>query len=163
MKVLAMDLSLNCPAFAVLTLAPDNPEKVEVKHLSHLKTNTKKTHGYRLYQIYNHMKEIFKEHPDITVVVRERGFSRFPSVTQALFKVVGISDICCFIHKHDTVNEITPTTIKKAITGNGKASKDDVATKVSTYISTDINFSTDDESDAVAVGVTYLKQKKVLA
>ncbi|MDF2010244.1 crossover junction endodeoxyribonuclease RuvC [Priestia megaterium] len=161
MKILAMDLSLSCPAFAVLTV--NDIGTVDVEHLSHLKTNTKKSHGYRLFQIYKHMKNILKEHDDITDLVRERGFSRFPSVTQALFKVVGISDLCAITSGFSTVNEVTPTTVKKAITGKGKATKDEVAINVSTFISTNIKFNTDDESDAVAVGVTYLKQKKALA
>lgn len=160
MKILAMDLSLSCPAFAVLSV--NKHGIVDVEHLSHLKTNTKKGHGYRLFQIYKHMRNILKEHGDIEELVRERGFSRFPSVTQALFKVVGISDLCAVNNGFDTVHEVTPTTVKKVVTGRGKAPKEDVATAVSTYISTNINFKTDDESDAVAVGVTYLKQKKAL-
>lgn len=154
-----MDLSMSSPAFAVLKVEDG---KVKILHLSHLKTNAKKEHGYRLLQIYNHIKKIFEEHPDIDEVVREKGFSRFPTVTQTLFKVVGISDVIAYINKFDTVHEIAPTSVKKYITGNGKASKDDVAKSVNTYLGTNINFNTDDESDAVAVGIAYLKQKKVL-
>lgn len=159
MKILAQDLSLNSPAFAVLEVVEG---EVEILHLSHLKTNTKKEHGYRLLQIYNHIKNIYEEHPDLDAVVREKGFSRFPKVTQSLFKVVGVSDIIAYINKFNTVHEIAPTSVKKFITGNGKASKDDVADSVNTYLGTNINFKTDDESDAVAVGIAFLIQKKVL-
>jgi crossover junction endodeoxyribonuclease RuvC len=159
MKLLAMDLSLSCPAFAVLTVDKGVPKVV---HLSHVKTNTKKTHGYRLFEIYNHMKAIYEEHPDIDEVVREKGFSRFPSVTQTLFKVVGISDACAYKHGFDTVHEIPPTTVKKLISGSGKGTKDDVASCVSIYLGTNINFKTDDESDAVAVGLSHLIKKKAL-
>lgn len=159
MKILAMDLSLSCPAFAVLEVIDG---KVKILHLSHLKTNTKKEHGYRLLQIYNHLKQIFEEHNDLDEIVREKGFSRFPKVTQSLFKVVGISDVIAYINKFDTIHEIAPTSVKKAITGNGKASKDDVAESVNTYLGTNIDFKTDDESDSVAIGIAFLKKKGVL-
>jgi crossover junction endodeoxyribonuclease RuvC len=159
MKILAMDLSLSCPAFAVLTVEKGVPEVV---HLSHIKTNAKKSHGYRLFQIYNHMRDIYKEHPDIDVVAREKGFSRFPAVTQSLFKVVGISDICAVINGHDLIHEYAPTTVKKTISGTGKGSKEDVARCLALYVGTDIDYKTDDESDAVAVGLTHLIKKKAL-
>lgn len=159
MKILAMDLSLSCPAFAVLKVENGVPEVV---HLSHIKTNTKKTHGYRMFEIYNHMKEIYELHPDIDEVVREKGFSRFPSVTQTLFKVVGISDVCAYKHGFDTIHEYAPTTVKKAISGTGKGTKDDVASCLAIYFSTNINFKNDDESDAVAVGICHLLKKKAL-
>lgn len=158
-KILAMDLSLSSPGFAVLVV---NSGVVDVVHHSHVKTNTKKSHGYRLMEIYQHMKNIYLEHPDINEVVREKGFSRFPTVTQTLFKVVGISDACAYKHGFDVVSEYSPTTVKKTITGTGKASKDDVAISINTYISTNIKFNNDDETDAVAVGLTHLIKKKAL-
>lgn len=159
MKILAMDLSLSCPAFAVVSVKNG---VAELHHLSHLKTDTKKTHGYRLFQIYNHMDNIYKEHPDLDEVVREKGFSRFPSVTQTLFKVVGISDVCANRNGIDVITEYAPTTVKKTISGTGKGSKEDVARCVNIYFGTDIKFKTDDESDAVAVAITHLLKKKAL-
>jgi crossover junction endodeoxyribonuclease RuvC len=159
MKILAMDLSLSCPAFAVLQVENGVPSVV---HLSHIKTNAKKSHGYRLFEIYNHMKDIYEQHPDLDEVVREKGFSRFPAVTQSLFKVVGISDACAYKHGFDTVHELAPTTVKKIISGSGKGSKADVAECISIYIGTNIKFKTDDESDAVAVGLSHLIKKKAL-
>lgn len=159
MKILAMDLSLSCPAFAVIKVVNGVPEVV---YLSHVKTNAKKSHGYRLFQIWDEMKMIYELHPDIDEVVREKGFSRFPAVTQTLFKVVGISDACAYKHGFDVVHEYAPTTVKKTISGSGKGTKDNVAECISIYISTNIDFKTDDESDAVAVGLTHLIKKKAL-
>ncbi|GAK00882.1 hypothetical protein JCM19055_4004 [Geomicrobium sp. JCM 19055] len=58
----------------------------------------------------------------------------------------------------DTIVEITPTTVKKAITGNGKAKKDQVARDLKNFVG-DIEYKTDDESDAVAVALTFALQK----
>ena len=59
--------------------------------------------------------------------VREKGFSRFPRETQALFKVIGVADLVAWQKKRAEYHEIAPTTIKKLLTGSGKATKEDVA------------------------------------
>jgi crossover junction endodeoxyribonuclease RuvC len=159
MKILAMDLSLSCPAFSVVTVEKGVPSVV---HLSHLKTKASKSHGYRLFEIYNHLQKIFDEHDDLDEVVREKGFSRFPLATQTLFKVVGISDVCALRNGFDTVTEYAPTTVKKTISGSGKGTKEDVARCLAIYVGTDIKYKTDDESDSVAVALTHLIKKKAL-
>lgn len=159
MKLLAMDLSLSCPAFAVVEVLDG---VIEIHHLSHLRTKAGKTHGYRLFEIYNRMVDIYIQFPDIQEVVRERGFSKFPSTTQALFKVVGTSDICAYKHGFPTVHEITPLEVKKLVTGNGKSDKDKVAKALKTVYGIENKFKTDDESDAVAVAIAYFIKKKLL-
>ena len=76
--------------------------------------SSKAGHGEILDAIYDLLCELSV---DIDVFVREKGFYRFPHETQALFKVVGGADY----------KEISPSAVKKLLTGNGKASKDDVA------------------------------------
>ena len=64
---------------------------------------------------------------DVAVFVREKGFSRFPHETQVLFKVVGIVDLAAWRQCKTQFVEIAPTTVKKLLTGSGKASKEEVA------------------------------------
>ena len=154
-----MDLSLSCPAFAVMEVLDG---ELEIHHLSHVKTKAGKSHGFRLFEIYIRMKEIYEEFPDIQEVVRERGFSKFPATTQALFKVVGISDACAYKHGYPIVHEITPLEVKKLITGNGRSDKDRVAKSLKIVYGIENNFKTDDESDSVAVGVSHFIKKKLL-
>ena len=59
--------------------------------------------------------------------MRERAFSRFPQETQALFKVVGIADKAVWEHAKQAWEEIAPATVKKLLTGSGKAGKEEVA------------------------------------
>lgn len=86
--------------------------------------------------------------------MRERGFSRFAAETQALSKVVGVTDfIAAFIMR--SFEEIAPVSVKKTLTGNAKAKKDEVAAQLSKYVG-DHSYACDDESDAVAVGIAWL-------
>lgn len=64
---------------------------------------------------------------DVAVFVREKGFSRFQHETQTLFKVVGIADLAAWRMRKTQFEEIAPTTVKKLLTGTGKASKEEVA------------------------------------
>ena len=57
--------------------------------------------------------------------VREKGFSRFPHETQALFKVMGIADLTAWQKCRAAYEEIAPAAVKKLLAGSGKASKEE--------------------------------------
>lgn len=124
-----------------------------MERLCHLNNRgEKKCHGQILAEIYDLITELAV---DVAVFVREKGFSRFPHETQALFKVVGISDLAAWKMCNAEFVEIAPTTVKKTLTGSGKASKAEVAAALERYVSR-IEYAKDDESDAVAVGITWM-------
>lgn len=153
-----MDLSLSSPGYAVIRTSNGNCELIEK---GHIKTDAKKTHGYRLKQIEKVLIGL-RDKYEYEAVIRERGFSRFPKITQTLFKVVGLSDMV-FADIGEII-EIPPTTIKKTLTGNGHAKKAIVAKNVRKILKLDksIKFVTNDESDACAVVVTYLIKEGLL-
>ena len=53
--------------------------------------------------------------------MREKGFSRFPHETQALFKAAGIADLAAWQKCRAVYEEIAPASIIKLLTGSGKA------------------------------------------
>ena len=124
-----------------------------VERLCHLNNRgEKKCHGQILTEIYDLITELAV---DVAVFVREKGFSRFPHETQALFKVVGVADLAAWRKCRTEFVEIAPTTVKKLLTGSGKASKDEVAKALERYVRKQ-TYTTDDESDAIAVGIAWL-------
>ena len=60
--VLGMDLSLSCPAFCIARVREG---KVEVVHLSHVKTKAKDNHGTRLRMIFNHLEKLLVENGEL--------------------------------------------------------------------------------------------------
>lgn len=93
--------------------------------MCHLNTrNSKASHGEILAAIYD---LLCKLSVGIDVFVREKGFSRFPHETQALFKVVGVADLAAWQKCRAVYEEIAPTAVKKLLSGSGKASKEEVA------------------------------------
>ena len=90
------------------------------------------------------------------VFVRQRGFHKQAQETEAIFKMVGVSDL--YAWKYQKVfDEIPPTVIKLVLTGNMKASKEEVAASLERYVGKQ-DYAFDDESDSVAVGVCWLIQ-----
>lgn len=124
-----------------------------VERLCHLNNRgEKKSHGQILAEIYDLITDLAV---DVAVFVREKGFSRFPHETQVLFKVVGVVDLAAWKAYGTEFVEIAPTTVKKLLTGSGKANKDEVAAALDKYIG-EQQFEADDESDAAAVGIAWL-------
>lgn len=86
--------------------------------------------------------------------VRERAFARFPHETQALSKVTGIADLTAWQTAKAAYQELAPTTVKKLLTGSGKADKAAVAAALESYVGPQ-TYATDDESDAAATGIAW--------
>ena len=148
--ILAADLSLYRPAWAVIRRFKDGSIQLVGKVLVDNSKNTKKIKGQILSEIEEHLSDY-----TVDVYVRERGLSRFNAEVQALFRVVGISDLVAWRSSHDAFFELAPASVKKLITGNGKASKEQVASCLETYIGNQ-DYLSDDESDACAVGIAWL-------
>ena len=156
LRIQCADLSLRCPGFDIIKL---EASRASVEALWHLEDRSPtSSHGKLLSGIYGLLCAISD---GIDVFVREKAFSRFPKETQAISKVVGIADQTAWQKCQAVYHEIAPTTIKKMITGSGKASKQDVADSLERYVGK-VQYRTDDESDAVAVGIAWLIGERYL-
>ena len=164
-RILAMDLSLNLPAFCVAEVVDGVFTIIEISHVDN-KKKTKWTTAQKLQAIANEIRRLIDKHGAFDVIVREKGFSRYANTTQLLFRVVGISDLVA-LENGDciAVEEIPPTTIKSIVAGYSRASKEEVEEGVRELLpehQKEMEFYSDDESDAVAVGLTYCIRKGLL-
>lgn len=114
-----------------------------------------KPHGKILSEIGNMLSD-FLSGKQVKVAVRERAFSKYNAETQAIHKVVGVSEMIVWHILEMKFQELAPTTVKKYVAGWGRAEKEDVAEAVEAYIPPHAQFTCDDESDAVAVGLAWL-------
>lgn len=184
--VLAGDLSMNYPGFCVMNLKKVNGSwRITGLKVSSIKRSHKdETHGEALVTIGKHLQELFgHEMPNFLVrekalVGQRNGFT--PQNQMAIFKVVGVIDILTTIwwrkftendrqYRSRQWSEIAATTVKKLITGQGKADKNEVAEGVMKYLKLycdvdigDEPFNNDNESDATAVALAWLLSKGVI-
>lgn len=160
-KILAMDLSLNLPAFCVAEVEDGVFTVLEVSHVDNKKA--KLTTAEKLGRISWHLKNIFQKYGEFDVVVREKGFSRFANTTQLLFRVVGVSDLLAYeLAGLKELEEYPPTTVKRMVAGDSRAEKKEVEDGVRALLQEhqkDMEFYSDDESDAVAVALTHCIKK----
>lgn len=161
--VVAADLSLRCPGFCKI-LVTKNADGVDLSKATTVCVNNKqnqKTHGQLLDEI---MKEFAFFCPADRVpiyFVREKAFNARASQNEmAIYKVVGIMDWMLYRLSLEW-SEIYPVTVKKCITGSGKATKEEVAKMLSKWLP-GMDYATDDESDAAAVAISFLIQNGVI-
>lgn len=156
MKVLSLDLSLNGSGMSVLEVKDGKIHILTTRLVDNKKI---KCFGEKLKRIADTLEELIDTYaPD--VICREKGFTRFAGTTQKLFKVVGVSDLIAYHWGYtEELPEYSPTTVKKHLACSGKAEKSDVEKAVREFLvdgQKEIEFITNDISDAVAVGITHL-------
>jgi crossover junction endodeoxyribonuclease RuvC len=154
--VLGLDVSMNSTGWAVIGVEADRLNLVDS---GVIKANDKLPYGKRLRNQRTKFQEIMEIYP-IKYAAREAGFSKHTKATQVLFRAYGVTEE--FFAELDLV-EYAAGTIKKVVTGNGKATKEEVeeAIRRTLNLPESFSFKTNDESDAVGIAITHIKKLKL--
>lgn len=108
----------------------------------------------RLGKIYDNLNIILKQYrPDEFAL--ETAF--YGKNVQSALKIGFARGVCMLaaIHNGIAVNEYSPREVKKSVVGNGSASKTQVQYMVTSILELDGNFSSMDESDALAIAICH--------
>lgn len=164
--IIASDLSLNGSAFAVIEIMKSGKFRViDTEYVDNSKIKSEYT-PKKLKNISDTFDSLVKRY-DNARIVRERGFARFNKATRKLGMVEGVYDLVLVKNGYEKDTEtISPTTIKKVITGSGRAKKPEVSAKVRELFSEEdvkgVNFNNNDITDAIAVGITYAIENRLI-
>lgn len=163
--LLAADLSLKRPGFCILKVHHEEDHAViDSVHLSSVDNKTKtKPRGQLLQEIYHEFISLLDKTEKPLFLVREQsvnncGGKMARSGTAArtgISGVAGIMDLLAWNYCASSWEEFYPVSIKKLLTGNGKAEKNEVAASLFNYLG-EQKYKNDDESDAAAVAVAWL-------
>lgn len=164
-SLIAADLSLKRPGFCMLNVERKNEEtNITDVYLSSVDNKTKtKPRGQLLEEIAHAFSLLLDSAGDNLFLVREQsinncGGKMAHSSTAArtgVSSVIGVVDLIAWQNGEHSWEEFYPTSIKKMLTGNGKAEKADVAAALPAYLG-DHAYRNDDESDAAAVAVAWM-------
>lgn len=163
--IIAFDPSLDGFGYAVLDVRRKNPSLAEKGTvLGRNKTWGDTPHSVKLALIQAKVKELrAKYQPLYYKIFSEMGFTQRQQnkSNHGVFKARGAMEAELVGME---VVEIAPNTVKKAITGNGHAEKEEVAQKIAEILGIPNDFTTDNESDALAVAYTgylnhFLKER----
>ncbi|WP_342480443.1 crossover junction endodeoxyribonuclease RuvC [Paenibacillus sp. FSL L8-0340] len=158
-----LDLSLTSPGFAVIDVKNRVPTLVAT---STVKTDASEDRPLRYEVIEAHALLFFRQHRPDSAIVREiwppsRNFEQndkvhgaWSAVDRALSRL-GLA----------VIDDISPKTVKKLVTGSGNAEKAQVAEAVRRYLrlAPDYKFSAGyDDSDACAIILAYLIRENLI-
>jgi len=110
----------------------------------------------RLYVIYENLEDIIKTHTP-SVIVLEKIYSHYkhPATSILMGHARGVVCLLCGINSIRLVN-YSATHIKKAVTGNGRASKKQIQSMVKELLKLKKNPEPFDVSDALAIAISYV-------
>ena len=139
-------------------------EDLQIIEKGSIKTSSKKSLQERLSIIYYKIENILKTYPEIEKAACELLFNNKKltsgrNKSSSMMKTNMASGVLYLIcQQHGiTMYEYSPLTVKKQLTGNGRASKEEVEVKTKELTNCE-SFKSDHESDATAIAITLIKK-----
>jgi crossover junction endodeoxyribonuclease RuvC len=123
------------------------------------KTSNKIPFCERLRLVGEEVEKIIKKYKPGVLAIEKLYFTTNQKTVMGVSEARGVI-IYCASHLGLKIFEYTPPQIKVAVTGYGKADKNMVMNMVPKLINIDISTNSDDELDAIAVGLTCLACEK---
>ena len=167
--VLGADLSLNRPGFAIVVVENGIVKSVETCSVDNKKKSAGKLRGQILTEIAQLLFSLILRVKlgENWILVRESSINNAcfgkrsgTAARTGISGVVGVTDYIAW-KEEKSWEEIYPVSIKKAVTGNARASKEEVAEALRAYVG-QVEFANDDESDAAAVAIAWLLRNHII-
>ncbi|MBU9705878.1 crossover junction endodeoxyribonuclease RuvC [Paenibacillus sp. AK121] len=159
LRVLGLDLSLS-PGIAAIEVRNRQPYLVACSSVA---TSTDDPDAVRNYIVETFVAQFVRAHRPFDHVVREDFTAgRNKRATQTIFSSWAAADRALYSYGYQVADlkpALAPTSVKRLVTGNGKAEKAEVAAAVRRLLrlGEDYVFKTGyDDSDACAVALAYL-------
>ena len=151
MKILAIDPGFERVGIAVLER--NVGKKDEVAYSACFKTSAKIPFHERLTAIGSEVEKVIKKYKPIALAIEKLYFTTNQKTVMGVSEARGVI-IYSASRNGLLIFEYTPPQIKVAVTGYGKADKNMVMTMVSKLINIKTKSKSDDELDAIAIGLT---------
>ena len=157
MRIIAVDPGFERLGIAVLE---KNPAKETLLFSNCLKTSSKTPSEERLFHVGQEIKTIIKKYAPEALAIEKLffGINKKTAIRVAEARGVVVYEASS---AKIPVYEYTPLQVKIAVTGYGHAPKKQVETMVARLIVMDKKKRTDDEIDAVAIGLTHFANMKM--
>ncbi len=157
MKLLSID-----PGFERLGIAVISSEKGKLTLAASecFKTSAKIPFAERLAAIQEKVEDVIASHKPTALAIEKLFFSNNQTTAMRVAEARGV--VVATAARHGlAVYEYTPGEIKVAVTGNGAAGKAAVMKMIPILIHMKTASSSDDEMDAIAVGLTCLARERL--
>ena len=152
-RILGVDPGTNIMGYAVIEVQyqPTKLRLVDIDVL-HMKSETE---AYlKLKYIFEHIQKIITEHKPDSMAIEAPFYGKNVQSMLKLGRAQGVA-IAAAMVKGIAVTEYSPKKIKQSVTGNGNASKEQVAAMLSTIMQEPLMEQYADATDALATAVCH--------
>ncbi len=153
MRILAVDPGFERIGIAILEKLPK--EKESLVYSDCFKTSAKIPFHERLTAIGGELEKIIKKYKPEALAIEKLYFTTNQKTVMGVSEARGVI-VYSASRNGLSVYEYTPPQIKVAVTGYGKADKNQVISMVGKLIDVKKDTNSDDELDAIAIGLTCL-------
>ncbi|MGH7610058.1 MAG: crossover junction endodeoxyribonuclease RuvC [Candidatus Dormibacteria bacterium] len=151
MLVLGLDPGLALTGWA---LVDGSGVSVRLRDAGWWSTPAREDLGSRLLTLWENFGALVAAHQPQAVAVERLFFRRNVSTAMAVSQARGVL-LCAAARAGLELHEYTPGEVKQAVSGNGSASKEQVARMVRTLLGAELRGAPDDLTDACAVGICH--------
>ncbi len=155
-RILGIDPGTNALGFAILDIFP---KKLIVREINVYHLPRSATHQRKLHLIFSYLLRLIRDHQPNQMAIEAPFYGKNVQSMLKLGRAQGVA-IAAALTKDLSVFEYSPKKIKVAVTGNGNASKEQVAALLKQIVSNEIETESLDATDALAAAVCHHFQKK---
>lgn len=150
-RILGIDPGTNILGFAILEIRGTS---LNLVHMGVAKMSHFKVHAEKLRVIYEQTSAQIELHQPTALAIEAPFYGKNVQSMLKLGRAQGVAMAAAIAHGL-AITEYSPKKIKQSITGNGNASKEQVAAMLRTIISKDIDETYLDATDALATAVCH--------
>ena len=155
-RILGVDPGTVVLGFAVVEIHPKSKRVVE---LGTLKLGKFPDHSERLAAIHRRLTQVITTHKPAAMAIESPFFGKNP---QSMLKLGRAQGVCmaAAMGQEVPVTEYAPRKIKQSITGNGNASKEQVAAMLQNEFTLDMSRVLSDATDALGAAMCHYHQSR---
>ena len=155
MFIIGIDPGLGCTGWGIIKYENSDIEYVDS---GTIKSSPKESLSTRIRYIFEKIRIIIYKYNPHVAVIEDMFLNTNPKTTIKLGIVKGIILLALNMSEIRNVNTYASTTIKKLVTGNAKADKEDVRFVICKMLNLNENFCDKfDESDALATAIAHVR------
>ncbi len=153
MRVMGIDPGLKATGYGVVERGPDR--RVRALEVGTIEPNPRDPLAGKLVKIHRHLGDIIdRQKPDVVVLEKLYAHYAHPMTAVVMGHARGVICLVCAQKGVDYIEE-SPKRVRKAVVGNGNASKEQTRRVVANYLKIDPAKLTLDASDALALAMAH--------
>lgn len=156
MRIIGIDPGIRCTGYGIITVGKGDPQIVDY---GTIKPPVDGSIGERLAVLYDDLDHLIKEHSAEVFAIEDSFFGVNARSALVLGHARGAA-LLCAAHNKLPSSEYAPRKVKLAVTGNGRATKEQVQFMVQRILNMEQAPSPLDASDALAVAICHHQQMR---